>query len=209
MSKVSVSRYHDGTVRIAGQDVAIGVKRLVINEFIPFEQEYFFWAGGGEQELPQPVDGEDAMQVEDLLAARAKAHKEKLARRTPAEKKAADDRMIQQGRELAAWIERRVVENVVVKPGELDIDGEPVETGAKFFEVFGVDTALMMQALNLLWALNKLPESAKKKLKSLSDSEPGSQPQGTEAPGPTPEPIAESAGAEDSAPPGGATPEQS
>lgn len=98
--------------------------------------------------------------------------------------------LLARSHELLKWVEDSVTKYASFPPGEVEIDGTPVETGAEIVRVFGARQLLMMQVINLVWASNRLPDGIKKNLKPLSDFLDGSSALSLDQAGNEPEPIA-------------------
>lgn len=199
MSKLSVSQYHrDGKVNIDGVELGLHVKRMDMDEFIQFEREYFDYAQGEKKGISVSVDT-SGMQPEEAFFAVQKAEAQHELMKSAEEKAAERQATIDRSNELLQWVKKRIEENVKFPEGEVDIDGQPVVSGADIHRVFGARQVLMMQFINVLWAQNRLPKEILKNLQSPSDFPAGSGEREKEAAGPTPEPTAESAGSSDSA----------
>jgi hypothetical protein len=207
LSKLSVSQYHkDGKLNIDGVDVSIHVRRMNMDEFIQFEREYFDYAQGDRSRGSAVSIDTNGLSPEDAFFAVQKAEAEYELRKTPAEKEADRQATIDRANQLLQWLKAKIEENAVFPPGEVDIDGEPVLTGADIHRVFGARQVLMMQIANVIWAQNRLPAGILKNLQSPSDFPAGSEGREKEAVGPRPEPTAGSAGSGDSAATADATP---
>jgi hypothetical protein len=209
MSKLSVSKYHKGgTVTIDDVELSLHVRRMTMDEFIEFEREYFDYSRGESKGSKVAVDT-SAMEPEQAFLAIQKAEAEAELRKTPAEREAEREATIKRAAEMLLWVKARVEQNAAFPPGEVDIDGEKVETGEDITRVFGARQVLMMQFINQIWAQNRLPAGMLKNLPSPSDFPAGSGGDAREAAGPRPEPTAGSAGSSGFAETGDATPEQS
>jgi hypothetical protein len=210
MSKLSVSQFHKGgKIKIDGVELGLHVRRMSMDEFIAFEREYFDYAQG-EKKFGGDVSVDTTnMSPEDAFFAMQRAQAEHELRKTPEQKAAERQAIIDKSNELLEWVKAQIEQNVRFPEGEVDIDGRPVVTGEDIHKTFGARQVLMMQMINVLWAQNRLPEALLKNLDSPSDFPDGLGEREKEAAGPSPEQTAASAGEPASAATEGATQEQS
>lgn len=186
MSKLSVKRAIPGELVIDGTPISIGVNRMDVDEFIQFEETYMAYGQLGPG-TDITVPGEDAMSAEQITAARTAAMIDKQIRMTPDERALESKRLIARARELATWTAEKIKQYLTIVPGELDVDGEPVLTGADFLKLYGGRANLLTQAISLIWVMNKLPVHVGKSYVSLSASQPTSEGQPPAPAGPKPE----------------------
>lgn len=216
MAKFTTKSFYPVLIKLEDGVEAVNARiaRMTVSQFAEFER-MFLKSANGEAGVPLAVEGEDTMTAEELAVARAKARAARLAAMTPAERKAEDLEAIARADELVAWLESAVTRYVSFPPGQIVIEEEDPEgnaadleirTGADFVRYFGARSMLLFDLVNRIWAVNKMPESLRKKSSSLSDSEPISDVPRPDQRGTTPGPVAPPVNAGASATPGGATP---
>lgn len=126
------------TVTVDGQPIRLFLRRLTIDEFVPFESEFLAYARG-RKTTPNPAE---ATSVEDF--------KQRVAERSTG------------GLDYVGWL-RGVFEHYVrVHPGDLEIDGRDVTRGEQFVEVLGRYGEVVSTVLFELWSRNKLSDEQKK-----------------------------------------------
>ena len=193
MARVSVQRWVPMTIVVDGVTATIMVKRLTRDEFLEFEERW--------KEFNQPAPG-----LEDLAAefgndaARIAQAVGERERDLPPEDRAARvrERKARQQR-LAAWVEDAVRAYCRAPRGELEIDGEAVETGGDIVAAFDSDFTFMFAAVTQIWFGNVLTTAQRKNFGSLFGSSITSPERRPVPAGPRPAPTAGSAEHSDSA----------
>lgn len=168
------------TVTVDGEPIHVFLKRLTIDEFVPFESEFLAYARG-RKTTPNPAE---AASVEDFKA--------RVAERSTG------------GLDYVGWLRGVFQRYVRVTAGDLEIDGREVTRGDQFVEVLGRYGDAVSSVLFELWSRNKLSDEQKKTSASRPASATSSSPalpiaaSGT-APGTTATNAAPSSSASDAA----------
>lgn len=169
-------------VTIDGEPIHLSLRRMTMDEFIPFETAFVAY-GRGRKHTPDPTDAVSG----DDFHARVGEH-------------------VATGRHYAAWLCDVFEAYVTVRAGDLTVDNEIITSGRRFVEVLARYGDVVSTVLAELYLRNKLSEDQKKLLASRRASAPSS----TDAPpiagnGPAPAMTAGSAAPSSSAPAAAAT----